>query len=215
VVPGTGSGHAGAVPEEALAPSADPTQVVAAVEGVRALPYVWPAAPTAESAASTGVGSCASKHALLAERLSALGVACRPLFVLGALVPAGAGSGDLWDGDPAIAAAVGLVEVHECLTVVVPGQGPLLVDVTWDPPLLERGLPGAAPWDAASDMALAVGPALGMWVPDPSRLRQDKEALRARLYGLGERERRDAALAAMSARFATWRQREHPSSRGH
>ncbi len=173
--------------------------MVETVARVAALPYVWPCPPDAASARAAGAGSCASKHALLREELAAIGVASRPLFVVGALVP------DALAGDPEVAVALGLPEVHECLTVSVPGGGPCLVDVTWDPPLLAAGLAGTRLWDGRSDMVVAVGSPSGWWAPDPERLRAEKEALRSRLYGDGDRERRDRALAAMASRFAEWR----------
>ena len=164
-----------------------------------ALPYVWPSPPDAAAAEAAGAGSCASKHALLASRLAAMGVTSRPLFVVGPLVPA------LLAGDPDIAPGVGLLEVHELLTVSMPGLGPVRVDVTWDPPLVARGLPGTIGWDGATDMTVAVGEATPAWAPDPSRLRVEKEAMRSRLYSGDDREVRDRVLAAMSARFAAWR----------
>jgi hypothetical protein len=170
-----------------------------AVARVGALPYLWPCPPDAESARRAGAGSCASKHALLQEDLAGLGVGARPLFVVGSLVP------DVLVDDPEVAVGVGLLEVHECLTVSVPDVGPCIVDVTWDPPLLDAGLAGTRRWDGRSDMVVAVGAPSGWWAPDPDRLREEKEALRARLYGNGDRQRRDRVLAAMAARFAEWR----------
>lgn len=166
---------------------------------VAAVPYVWPGEPSAASVRAKGVGTCASKHALLAEELAALGIASSPVLVVGPLVPA------LVADDPAFAAARDLREVHELLTVSVPGVGPCRVDVTWDPPLVRAGLPGQVGWDGCSDMALAVGETTEWWAPDRARLREEKEAVRARIYGPGEREVRDAALGALSERFAALR----------
>lgn len=172
---------------------------VETVHRVASLPYVWPCPPDAGSARSSGTGSCSSKHALLSEELAEIGISSHHLFVAGALVPS------VLADDPEIAAGVGLVEVHECLTVSVPGAGPCLVDVTWDPPLIEAGLPGTRAWDGASDMAVAVGSPIGWWAPDPRNLRSEKEALRARLCGPADRAVRDRVLAAMADRFAAWR----------
>lgn len=170
-----------------------------AVHRVASLPYVWPCPPDAGSARASGTGSCASKHALLREELAEIGIPSRPLFVAGALVP------PVLADDPEIATGVGLVEVHECLTVSVPEVGPCLVDVTWDPPLLGAGLPGTRVWDGASDMAVAVGSPIAWWAPDPGRLREEKEALRSRIYGGTDRAVRDRVLAAMASRFEGWR----------
>ncbi len=169
------------------------------VREVQALPYVWPSPPDAESARKRGVGSCASKHALLALELEAIGISSRPLFVVGPLVP------KLLATDPEIAPGAHLSEVHECLTVLTPWAGPLRVDVTWDPLLVKRGLPGTLEWDGKTDMLLAVGEGGPCWAVDREGLRETKEALRARLYRKGQRPVRDQVLAAMAQRFEAWR----------
>jgi hypothetical protein len=174
-------------------------RAIALVREVQAMPYAWPAAPDAESARQLGAGSCASKHALLAEGLSALGIQSLPLFVVGKLVP------EILSDDPELAPGAHLLEVHECLTVLTPWAGPVRVDVTWDPPLIRRGLPGTLEWDGASDMALAVGEAGAGWAAPREGLREAKEALRRRLYGPGERELRDRTLAALVRRFEALR----------
>jgi hypothetical protein len=171
---------------------------VAAAAAVRRLPYAWPAPPDADAAERDGVGSCASKHALLARRLDAVGVPSLPLLAVGPLVPA------VLAGDPDLAEGADLVEVHECLTVLTPWAGPVRVDVTWDPPLVARGLPGG-PWDGWSDTPLAVGDAGPGWAVPRDGLRAAKEGLRRRLYGPGERDVRDRVLAALSRRLAAWR----------
>lgn len=174
-------------------------QVVRIVEDVRALPYVWPGPPEARAAKAAGRGTCASKHALVAEELAALGVGSRPLLAVGPLVPA-----SLVDRAP-FAVGAHLLEVHEYLTVSVPGVGPVVVDVTWDPPLVARGLPGVDRWDGRSDLPVAVGPPLASWAPDPARLRAEKEALRGRLYRGDDRAVRDRVLRDLSDEFARWR----------
>ena len=174
-------------------------QTIALVRDIQALPYVWPAAPDAASARRLRAGSCASKHALLAEQLAGIGVESRPLFVIGKLVP------DMLADDKEMAPGAGLPEIHECLTVMTPWAGPLRVDVTWDPPLIERGLPGTLEWDGESDMVLALGATGPGWAPPRGGLREAKEALRRRLYGAGQRELRDRTLAALTRRFERWR----------
>lgn len=79
------------------------------------------------------------------------------------------------------------------------------VDVTWDPPLVEHGLPGTLDWDGESDMLLAVGETGQAWSIPHEGLREAKEALRRRLYGPRERELRDRTLAALAQRFEGWR----------
>jgi hypothetical protein len=110
--------------------------------------------------------------------------------------------------EPDFAAGRHLIEVHELLTVFTPWAGPVRVDVTWDPPLIARGLPGTLDWDGRSDMTIAVGVTGAGWSVPRERLRECKEAVRARLYGPGEREVRDEALARLAQRFTGWRRGE-------
>ena len=166
------------------------------------MPYVWPAPPDAASCRRNGAGSCASKHALLAEELRAAGIESAPMFALGTLVPSALAD------DPEIAPGKDLQEVHELLTVQTTWAGPLRVDVTWDPPLIAQGLPGTLDWDGAGDMLVAVGEGAPCWVAPREALRGAKEALRRRLYRKGEREVRDRVLAAMARRFEEWRRDE-------
>lgn len=171
----------------------------AIVNEVAAIPFRWPGEPTSDGARLGDAGTCASKHALLAERLTDLGISSRPLFVLGPLVPT------LLEDHPRLADARDLLEVHELLTVDVPGVGPCQVDVTWDPPLVRAGLPGSERWDGVSDTPIAVGSVYATWAPDPANRRAAKEGLRQRLYAGNDRQRRDAALAVMSGVFNDWR----------
>jgi hypothetical protein len=173
---------------------------IALVQDIQSLPYAWPAPPDADSARRMQAGSCASKHALLAEELAAIGLTSLPLLVVGPLVPAALAA------DPEIAPGKHLAEVHECLTVLTPWAGPLRVDVTWDPLLIRHGLAGTLDWDGRTDMLLAVGEGGPCWSVPRDGLREAKEALRSRLYRPGERELRDRVLAAMAQRFAHWRE---------
>lgn len=177
----------------------DEVDIVPIVRRIQAMPYAWPAPPDAASARESGSGSCASKHALLAEELLAAGIESLPLLVVGPLLPRALAD------DPATAEGRLLPEVHECLTVLTHWAGPLRVDVTWDPPLIARGLPGTLGWDGRSDMALAVGEGGPCWSVPRDGLRGAKEALRARLYRGDEREVRDRTLAAIARRFEEWR----------
>ncbi len=160
---------------------------------------MWPGEPTADAVRSSGRGTCASKHALLAEKLDALGVRSLPLLVVGPLVPdALAREADCREG-------LGLREVHECLTVLLPWAGPALVDVTWDPALVAHGLEATLAWSGDGDMKVAVAAEGTGWAVDRATLRSSKEALRRRLYSAAERERRDRVLSAISSHFARWR----------
>jgi hypothetical protein len=125
-----------------------PAELVRLAREVQRLPYRWPAPPDAASTEASGAGSCAGKHALLAQRLAAAGLPCAPLLVVGPLAP------PLW---PDLAdEADGLLEVHECLTALTPWSGPLTVDVTWHPAAVDAGLPGVEEdWDGRSDTATA------------------------------------------------------------
>jgi hypothetical protein len=174
-------------------------RVIEIVRQIQLFPYIWPTPPDATSARTLRAGSCASKHALLVEELEALGVRSQPMLVIGPLVP------PILAHDPDIAPGAHLAEVHECLTVMSPWAGPLRVDVTWDPPLIGRGLAGTLDWDGLTDMLVAVGERQPAWAVTRDVLREAKEALRARLYQPGEREIRDRALQAMAKRFASWR----------
>lgn len=177
-------------------------QLVRLVRDIQNFPYIWPCPPDAASARRDRAGSCASKHALLAEELAAIGIDSSPLLVTGLLVPS------LLAENPDLKVGSHLLEVHECLTVMTPWAGPLRVDITWDPPLIERGLPGTLDWEGVSDMAIAVGESRPGWSVPSHRLREAKEALRARLYSPGERELRDETLRLLAERFAGWRRGE-------
>lgn len=173
--------------------------LLARVGRIQRKPFAWPGEPDAESARGSRTGTCASKHALLAEGLDDLGLSSAPLIVAGRLVPT------FLEHDPEFEDAIELQEVHECLVVNTPWSGPLRVDVTWDPPLIAYGLPGTLDWDAQSDMRLAVDGAGAGWTVPRRQLRSAKEALRSRLYTKAERTLRDKTLAALSRRFAAWR----------
>ena len=180
-----------------MTPDIDST--IAIVRRIQAMPYTWPSPPDAASARTAAAGSCASKHALLAEEFTAIGLQSLPLLVVGSLLPL------MLKTDPELAPGAHLAEVHECLTVLTPWAGPLRVDVTWDPVLIRRGLPGTLDWDGTTDMLLAVGEGGPCWSVPREGSREAKEALRSRLYRPGQREVRDRVLAALARRFEEWR----------
>ncbi len=166
------------------------------VHRVQAIPYTWPTPPDAASCRANQTGSCASKHALLAEELDAIGLPSLPLFVVGSLVPLNLRT------HPDFAEGAHLFEVHECLTVMTPWSGPLRVDVTWDPPLIDRGgLPGTLDWDGRTDMLIAVGEGGPCWSVPREDLRQAKDALRTRIYAPGQRDLRDRLLSRLVLHF--------------
>lgn len=177
----------------------DEVDITPIVKRIQEIPYSWPSPPDAASVKATGVGTCASKHALLAEELLAAGIESLPLLVVGPLVPR------ILADDPEMEPGRFLPEVHECLTVLTHRAGPLRVDVTWDPPLIDRGLPGTLNWDGHNDMSIAIGEGGPCWAVPRDGLREAKEALRNRLYRGNERDIRDRTLAAMSRRFEEWR----------
>lgn len=170
-----------------------PEVLVELSRSVQVLPYRWPAPPDAAGTQAAGAGSCAGKHALLTERLHDAGLQARPLLVVGPLAPA------LWPD--LVTAATGLLEVHECLTVLTPWAGPVTVDVTWHPAAVRAGLPGLPDdWDGRSDSPVAVDPVGAGYAVPRSQLRQAKEALRYRLYDGDDRARRDEVLATIARR---------------
>lgn len=167
--------------------------LVRCVRRVQALPYRWPAPPDAASTRAAGAGTCAGKHALLAEELGDVGIRSRCLLVVGPLVP------PLW---PDLQDEAGdLLEVHECLTVETAWAGPMLVDVTWHPAAILAGLPGTLDWAAEGDMTPAVTPLVSHAVRR-STLRAQKETLRSRVYRADDRQRRDKVLAEIAQRAA-------------
>jgi hypothetical protein len=183
--------------------------VVRLVRRVQAVPYAWPGPADADAVRRNGTGTCASKHALLAEELAVLGIASCPLIVLGPLIPA------VLDQHPAFADATDLLEVHELLTVISPWAGPVRVDVTWDPPLVHAGLAGTLDWNGSTDMVAAVASTGAGWaVPGPG-LRDAKLGLRRRLYTPAQQSRRDAALQTLNAWLAQQQQQaRHPNPAG-
>ncbi|ROR90840.1 hypothetical protein [Nocardioides aurantiacus] len=169
------------------------SRLVDLAHDVQRLPYRWPAPPDAASTERAGAGTCAGKHALLAQRLASVGLVSGPLVVVGPLAP------PIWPD--LVGEADGLLEVHECLTVVTPWAGPVTVDVTWHPAAVAAGLPGLAPdWDGSSDTPTAVAPVGPGHAVDRTSLRGAKEKLRERLYSREERARRDRILREIAAR---------------
>lgn len=160
---------------------------------VQKLPYRWPAPPDAASTEIAGAGTCAGKHALLAERLEATGLESVPLLVVGLLAPS------IWPD--LVAEARGILEVHECLTVLTPWAGPLIVDITWHPTAVTAGMPGIDPdWDGATDTPTAVTPLGPGYAMNRSGLRDAKERLRSRIYDPEQRGLRDRVLAEVARR---------------
>lgn len=117
-------------------------------------------------------------------------------MVVGALAPA------IWPD--LVDEADGLLEVHECLTVVTPWAGPLTVDITWHPAAVRAGLPGLGrDWDGCSDVEFAVAVTGCGYAVGESGFREAKEALRARLYSREERQRHDWTLKEIAVRAET------------
>jgi hypothetical protein len=116
-------------------------------------------------------------------------------MMVGSLVPS------IW---PDLMAQAGhLPEVHECLTIESYWAGPLLVDVTWQPTAIRAGLRGTMDWDGMSDMEPALAPSACYAVPRET-FREQKEALRRRLYSDEDRALRDDVLAEMARRAAAY-----------
>lgn len=167
--------------------------LVECVHRVQSLPYTWPAPPEAAWTRAAGRGTCAGKHALLAEDLRERGLRSRPLLMVGPLVP------EMW---PDLVAEGGdLQEVHECLTVETAWAGPLLVDVTWHPAAIQGGLSGTLDWPGEHDMQPALSP-VACYAVGRRQLRAQKEKLRERIYTPEQRVRRDDLLAELARRAA-------------
>ena len=117
------------------------------VEAVRAIPYGRPSARSPDGVVEEWVGTCSTKHALLAELLSE-----RPEFDLRLVhrvyhvTPSFA-----WERFGEAAARVvpeeGLVDVHTYATVLIEGRR-VRIDVTFPSPVI---------WGGRSDMSLACG----------------------------------------------------------
>jgi hypothetical protein len=175
------------------APAESIRQFVAVAREVQGLPYVWPGSPEASAAREQGFGTCASKHALLAEELEKLRLRSLPLLVIGPLAP------KIW---PDLChEAAGLVEVHECLTVLTPWSGPLLVDVTWPAAAVEAGLPGLdRDWDGLRDGGCAIEPIQAAFAVERRDIRTWKLALRHRRTSPADFTRRESVLSEIAAR---------------
>lgn len=137
------------------------------VEGLRAIPYGRPSTRTPDGTVHEWVGTCSTKHALLAELL-----ADRPeldvelVHRVYRIDPTRAR--ELFGDEVAkVVPADGLVDVHRYATVVVDGHR-TRIDVTFPGPL----------WDGRSDMPLCCGPGTDHPVPpgaDPALLKAQLE----------------------------------------
>ena len=116
------------------------------VETIRAIPYGRPSQRSPEGVVQEWVGTCSTKHALLAELLST-----RPEFDLQLVhrvyrVTPDEARERFGDAAAAVVPPEGLVDVHTYATVAVEGRR-VRIDVTFPGPL----------WDGRSDMELACG----------------------------------------------------------
>jgi hypothetical protein len=137
------------------------------VEALRAIPYGRPAARNPEGTVQEWVGTCSTKHALLAELL-----ADRPeldvelVHRVYRIDPTRAQ--ELFGDEVAkVVPSEGLVDVHRYATVVIDGRR-TRIDVTFPGPL----------WDGRSDMPLCCGPGTDHAVPpgaDPVLLKRQLE----------------------------------------
>jgi hypothetical protein len=170
-------------------------EFVATVREIQSFPYSWPGPPDAAAARSQRAGTCASKHALLAEELTALGLIVSPLLVAGPLVP------PIWPD--LMRGGAGLVEIHECVTVLTPWAGPLLVDVTWPAAAVAAGLGGVPPaWNGSDDTGCAIAPIQASYAVPPGDVRRWKLMLRERLSSPGDLARREVILREIAARVS-------------
>lgn len=168
-----------------LAEGASYAQVI---EAVHAIPYGRPGVRTPEGVVAEWVGTCSTKHALLAELLRERWPELRPRLVH--RVYRVDRNSALRRHGPIAAAAVpayGLTDVHRYLLIDVGGRD-VRIDVTF---------PGDPAWDGRSSMALACGDGEDFAAgEDPAA---DKAALEARHCDPRVREPFIAALAAAAS----------------
>jgi hypothetical protein len=140
-------------------------EVVAAVQ---AIPYGRPGDRSADGVLIDWVGTCSTKHALLAELISERWPGLNPRLVHRVYRADRAMVRERFGEAPAAAVPEhGLNDVHRYLIITCGGRD-VVIDVTF---------PGDPPWDGRSDMALACGP--GQDHPVHSDPAAEKAALEA------------------------------------
>jgi hypothetical protein len=117
------------------------------VEAVRAIPYGRPSVRTPEGTIDEWVGTCSTKHALLAALLES-----RPAFDVQLVhrvygVTREFARERFGEAAAAVVPEEGLVDVHTYATVVIDGRR-VAIDVTF---------PSVKVWDGRTDMSLACG----------------------------------------------------------
>lgn len=154
------------------------------IEAVHAIPYGRPAVRSSEGVVEEWVGTCSTKHALLAELLRERWPGLRPRLVH--RVYRIERDAVLRRHGPVAAAAVpggGLIDVHRYLVIGLDGRD-VRIDVTF---------PGDPGWDGRQSMALACGDGEDFAAgEDPAA---DKAALEARHCDPRVREPFIAALS--------------------
>lgn len=122
-------------------------------ERVRDIPFAFAPHTDAETLLQTGSGTCAPKHALLAQLYERLGVQTRFVYVTYRL--------DEMPGDfPSELRPLvhdGVVRGHAALQILRDGRW-LEVDATFDRPLKASGFVVTEDWDGRSSMPLVVTP---------------------------------------------------------
>lgn len=140
-------------------------EVVAAVQ---AIPYGRPSDRTVAGVLTDWVGTCSTKHVLLAELIGERWPDLNPRLVHRVYRADRAVVRERFGDVPAAAVPVeGLTDVHRYLVITRAGRD-VVIDATF---------PGGPPWDGRSDMPLACGP--GQDHPVQSDVAAEKAALEA------------------------------------
>ena len=159
------------------------------VNAVQAIPYGRPVSRTTRGVLSEWKGTCAAKHALLAELLREQWPGTDPKLVHRVYHVTHAAVLERYGDDAASAVPEGgLTDVHRYLVIVLAGQD-VTIDITF---------PGDPNWDGHRSMSLACGD--GRDYPAGEDPDADKAALEASYCDPRAREPFIAALTLASAR---------------
>lgn len=167
---------------------------------IRDLPYRRPQGRALTAPIDEWCGTCSGKHALLAAVLTEFGLQSRLMVATYAF---------RWTlpGRPpaelaAVLAAGPVPDVHNFLMISPDGLTWSAVDATWPSSARSLGLVVNA-WSPGQHHVLACSEPYEAWeMPAAGDMRAAKEAILARHCG-GERRRREAFIAALSAWLAT------------
>jgi transglutaminase-like putative cysteine protease len=142
--------------------TATDAEIIEVFERVRDIPFSFAPHTDAETLLRHGSGTCAPKHALLAQEYARLGVPTRFVYVSYRL--------DEMPGDfpPELRPLVhdGVVRGHAALQIFR-SSGWLDLDATFDRPLKDHGFVVTEGWDGRSSMPLVVVPLMRVETSEP------------------------------------------------